>query len=401
MDRPLGHPPEDDAVDQLTLKIKQTTVGDASEHSKSMEISDKSKIVEVVDLTKEVWEKIKSSSNINHIKLKPNGLFPNDAKTRAVLKEVLNNIASVELSYDISSQSMKNIWALGFRFTILQLNISTLNTDNQIKVLKTINSGICDLRLILHEPNQKVLDTLSSCFRSLKVLNITYAQTSKLKTSPPTICSLEVMKISFKGQGDMVRFTNSKPIKNSKNIMFDGIEDGVGLEKNAVPCSSKLTLFSSQTAKSLLEAHFENATIIGFRIRKGYWDEWAIGRDLQQLQGLILELSDEHHDYSTSGFSYPQVTSLVIKNITRVDNSFFAWIARGFPRIKYLALNSSSQIPDLSRETFSFQFALPNLLRLRSDIKLNHKIYADLISLSPDIKEMDIPAGKFTVHEDT
>ncbi|KAJ9083883.1 hypothetical protein DSO57_1030046 [Entomophthora muscae] len=399
MEQPLADPPENDGVDQLTLKISQTTVGDTTEDLKSMEISDKSKISEVVDLTKEVWEKIKSSSNINHVKLKPTGLFPNNAKTRAVLKEVLNSMASVELSYNISNQSMKNLWALGFRFTVLQLNLSTLNPDNQIKVLKTINPGICDLRLVLSESNQKILDTLGSCFESLKVLTITYVEYNKSITPFISNCSLEAMKITFKGQCDPVRVKSSKPANNLNTIIFNGVEFGPGVENHITSYYTRLIFLNNKVSKSILDEHFENVVAIGFHILQGNWDNWAIARDLKKLQGVTLDLLDENYCYSTSGFKYPQVVSLIINNLIKVDTSFFHWIAKGFPNLTILKLNSSRLISDLPNEKFSFQFGLPKLQSLDSNVKLDPEIYMEFLKLSPVIQEFTIPAGQYTVQE--
>ncbi|KAJ9083884.1 hypothetical protein DSO57_1030047 [Entomophthora muscae] len=399
MDQPLGDPPENDGVNQLINKSPQTTVEKATKGLKSMEIRDKSKIAEVVDLTKEVWEKIKSSSNINHVKLKPTGLFPNNAKTRAVLKEVLNSMASVELSYNISNQSMKNLWALGFRFTVLQLNLSTLNPDNQIKVLKTINPGICDLRLVLFESNQKVLDILGSCFESLKVLTITYVEHNKSITPFISNCSLEAVKITFKGQCGPVRVKSSKPADNLDIIIFNGIEFGPGLETLNTTYSSMLTLLGNKMSKSSLEKHFENVTLLGFQIRQGNWDEWAIGRDLKKLEGLILDLPDALQAYSSSGFKYLQVNNLIVNNLNKVDVSFFHWIAKGFPNLEFLKLNSNSQILDISSEPFSFQVGFPKLQGITSDVDLSTEIYMQFLKLSPDLKELTVPAGQYTVQE--
>ncbi|KAJ9083881.1 hypothetical protein DSO57_1030044 [Entomophthora muscae] len=397
MDQPLGDPPENDGVNQLINKSPQTTVEKATKGLKSMEIRDKSKIAEVVYLTKEAWEKIKSSSNINHIKLKPKGLFPNDAKTRAVLKEVLNNIASVELTYDISSQSMKNLWALGFRYTVLHLDISSLNTENQIKVLKSVNPGICDLRLVLPESNQKVFDAISRRFIPLKVLTITYATNNNLMIPFNCNSSLEAVKVLFERQRGPIIVKPSKLVHDAKTITFDGVEPS--LEKHITSYYTKLNFLNNKVSKSILDVHFENVVAIGFHIPQGNWDGWAIARDLKKLQGVTLDLPDENYHYSTSGFKYPQVVSLIINNLIKVDASFFHWIAKGFPNLTVLKLNSSRLISDLPSE-ISFQFGLPKLQSLASNVKLNPEVYIEFLKLSPVIQELAIPAGQYTVYKD-
>ncbi|KAJ9049228.1 hypothetical protein DSO57_1026829 [Entomophthora muscae] len=382
MEQPLADPPENDGVNQLTLKISQTTVGDTTEDLKSMEISDKSKIAEVVDLTKEAWEKIKSSSNINHVKLKPTGLFPNNAKTRAILKEVLN----------IYEEPLGS----GFRYTVLQLNLSTLNPDNQIKVLKTINPGICDLRLVLSESNQKVFDAISRRFVPLKVLTITYATNNNLMIPFNCNSSLEAVKVLFERQRGPIIVKPSKLVHDSKTITFDGVEPS--LEKHITSYYTKLNFLNNKVSKSILDVHFENIVAVGFHIPQGNWDGWAIARDLKKLQGVTLDLPDENYHYSTSGFKYPQVVSLIINNLIKVDASFFHWIAKGFPNLTVLKLNSSRLISDLPSE-ISFWFGLPKLQSLASNVKLNPEVYIEFLKLSPVIQELAIPASQYTAYK--
>ncbi|KAJ9049230.1 hypothetical protein DSO57_1026831 [Entomophthora muscae] len=388
-----ANPPGNSAINQLIRKKTKATVEKATQDIKATSVS--FTIEEVVGLTEEAWEKIKSSPTVIHAKLKPASLLPNDLKTRTALKQLIKYAAVVELSYDMITQPKLNRWVLGFRFTVLRLNLATINPQNQIKVLKPINPRIHELHLVLPEPNQEVLDTLSSCFKALKVLTIVYCQESKVKTLFHTFAPFRAMKVTFQGL-DVPKWATAA--KNEKMITFDGIEFGTGLKKHSTARSSILTLFSSKLSKLALEAHLANVAILGFQIRNTFRKDWAIARDLKQLRGLTLDLPDVYHGYSTSGFKYPQVTSLVINNIRHVDVPFFRWIAEGFPKIRYLALNSTCPFLDFPTRKVSFKSGLPKLQHFISDVNLSPEIYMAFIRLSPDLQEMVIPAGRFRVH---
>ncbi|KAJ9049226.1 hypothetical protein DSO57_1026827 [Entomophthora muscae] len=398
--RSTGQPPESNASTQLIHSLSQATVQYARDELELTEMGNRFSKARVVNLSVGIWEKIKAISNIKYVKLNPTSLFPDDAKTRALLKEVLNSMPSVELCCDII-HSVENIWALRLRFTILQLNLTYLGADDQIKLLNNISTGIRELRLILHEPNQKVLDTISTRFRILDALTINYKQKNQLTRPFPTIGSLKKMQITSEVPGDAMVFAPAKPFRDTRALWFSGIEFEAGLEGSIqpmAPLARELVLVNTSITNTVLQAHFNNITKLSIHLREGHWHEWAVARDLKKLRQLFIELPDADHNYSTSGFNYPQVTHLTIGNINTIDIPFWRWLAQGFPAATHLSLETNSQFPDQYDEIIPFRMGLPNLLYLESEIDLSPETYTDFIDFSPNIKELSIPAGLFKVH---